>query len=253
MTLAIMQPYLFPYIGYWQLIANSDEFVFFDIVQYHKRSWMNRNRILHPNKTKEFQYFLIPITKHKKGTLIKDVVLSNNEKWKENILGKLTVYKELKAPYYDDTIELIKSIFTKEYETFLSLSIESIKMICSYLDIELKYKIASDLNFDRSKIESPDDWALAISKDQKATSYLNPYGGYKIFDEDKYKSNGISLRFIKPNLTPYKQSWRENFTPGLSIIDIMMFNSKDKIKELLSNDFKLLNKKELFGHEKFTT
>ncbi len=253
MTLAIMQPYLFPYIGYWQLIANSDEFVFFDIVQYDKRSWMNRNRILHPDKTKEFQYVLAPIVKHEKGALIKDVILSNNKKWKNKILGELTVYKELKAPYYDDTIELIKSIFTKEYETFLSLSIESIKMICSYLDIELKYKIASDLNFDRTEIESPGDWALAISKVQKATSYLNPYGGYKIFDEDKYKSNGISLRFIKSNLTPYKQSWRENFTSGLSIIDVMMFNSKDKIKELLSNDFKLLNKKELFGHKKFTT
>lgn len=246
MKLAIMQPYIFPYIGYWQLLANSDEFIFFDVVKYNKRSWMNRNRILHPDKKKEFQYITVPVAKHERGELIKNIALNNNEKWKNKILGELTIYQKLKAPYYNDTIDLIHSIFSKEYETLLSLSIESTEMICSYLDIKLKYKIASDINFDRTKIKDPGDWALEISKAQKATSYLNPCSGYEIFDEDKYKSNGISLGFIKSNLTPYKQSWRENFTPGLSIIDVMMFNSKDTIIKLLSNDFKLLNKKELF-------
>ena len=245
MTLAIMQPYFLPYIGYWQLIANSNEFIFFDVVQYNKRSWMNRNKVLHPDIMQEFQYITVPVAKHEKGILIKDIVLNNNEKWKNKILGELTVYKKLKAPYYNNTIDLMHSIFSKEYETLLSLSIESTKIICSYLDIELKYKIASDINFDRSEINGPDDWAFEILKNQKVTSYINPYGGYKLFNENKYKSKGIDLKFIKSNLTPYKQSWRKNFTPSLSIIDVMMFNSKDQIKELLFNDFKLFNKKDL--------
>ncbi|MCU7938649.1 MAG: WbqC family protein [gamma proteobacterium symbiont of Bathyaustriella thionipta] len=245
MILAIMQPYLFPYIGYWQLIANSDEFIFFDVVQYNKRSWMNRNRILYPDESKEFQYVSVAIKKHSKGTLISDVVLNNAEKWQQKILGQLTVYKKFKAPFYNETIDLIKKLFSKDYESFISLSIESTKIFCNYLDINLKYKKASDLNFDKKKIEGPGDWALEISKELNATEYINPYGGYEIFDEDKYNSNCIDISFLKPNLTPYKQSWRKDFQAGLSIIDVLMFNSKEDVKKLLLSDFKKLTKKDL--------
>ena len=240
-----MQPYLFPYIGYWQLIANSDEFIFFDVVQYNKKSWMNRNRILHPDKSKDFQYISVPVKKYSKGTSISDVVLNNDEKWQDKILGQLTVYKKLKAPFYDETIKLIKTIFSKNYESLFSLSIESTTIICNYLDIDLKYQIALDIDFDREKIEGPGDWALEISKALKATHYINPYSGYEIFDEDKYNTNGIDIEFLKSNLTPYEQSWREDFQAGLSIIDIMMFKSKDEIKELLLNDYEMWTKEDL--------
>lgn len=240
-----MQPYLFPYIGYWQLIANSDEFIFFDVVQYNKKSWMNRNRILYPDTSKDFQYISIPIKKHSQGTLICDVVLNNDEKWQDKILGQLTVYKKLKAPFYDEIIDLIKTIFSKEYESFLSLSIGSTKIICDYLEIDLKYQIASDIDFDRDNIEGPGDWALEISKKLNATDYINPHGGYEIFDEEKYNSNAIDLKFLKSNLTPYKQSWREDFQAGLSIIDLLMFKSKEEVKELLLNDFEKPTKKDL--------
>jgi len=246
-TLAIMQPYLFPYIGYWQLIANSDEFIFFDVVQYNKKSWMNRNRILHPDKNKKFQYISVPIAKHEKGTLIKDVILNNNEKWKAKILGQLTVYKKLKAPYYDVTMNLINSIFAKEYETFLALSIESIIVISKYLDIDLKYQIASDIDFDGSHIKAPGDWALEISKKLNASEYINPPGGYEIFEENNYASNNIDLKFLKANLTLYKQSWRKDYQAGLSIIDVLMFNSKEKVQNMLFNDFQKLTKKDLIG------
>ena len=245
MTLAIMQPYLFPYIGYWQLIANSDEFIFFDVVQYNKRSWMNRNRILHPDKPDEFQYISVPIKKHEKGTLIKDVYINNNENWEEKIFGQLTVYKKLNAPYYDDVKKLIEKIFAGNHESFLNLSVVSMIQICEYLDIDFKYQIASDVNFNRNIIENAGDWALSISKELKATNYINPYGGYEIFDEGKYNVNGIDIKFLKSKLTPYKQSFRKNFMSGLSIIDILMFNDKKIIYNLLNNDFKLLSKKEL--------
>ncbi len=245
MTLAIMQPYLFPYIGYWQLIANSDQFIFFDVVQYNKRSWMNRNRIIHPDKQDDFQYITVPIKKHEKGTLIKDVYINNNENWKEKILGQLTVYKKLNAPYYDDVKKLIEKIFTGNHESFLNLSVVSMIQICEYLDIDFKYKIASDINFNKDIIKSSGDWALSISKELKATNYINPYGGYEIFDEEKYNVNGIDIKFLKSKLTPYKQSFRKNFMSELSIIDILMFNDKKIIYNLLNNDFKLLSKKEL--------
>jgi hypothetical protein len=245
MTLAIMQPYLFPYIGYWQLIANSDEFIFFDVVQYNKRSWMNRNRILHPDENQEFQYITVPIQKIQQKGLISDAVVNNTEKWKDKILGQLTYYKKIKAPHYEKTIDLLNQIFQKDFDSFLSLSIESTKVICDYLDIDLKYKVASDIDFDRLEIEGPGDWALSISKKLNASNYINPCSGYEIFDEDKYNANNIDIKFLKSNLTPYKQSRKKEFYASLSIIDILMFNSKGDIQRLLKNDFIKLAKKDL--------
>jgi len=245
MRLAIMQPYLFPYIGYWQLIANSDMFIFFDVVQYNKKSWMNRNRILHPEPSKGFQYISVPIRKHSRGTLIRDAVINNNIDWRNGILGKLTIYKKLHAPHYDETIDLLESIFDHEYDKFLELSIESTKEICGFLEIELKYKKASNIEFNRDLIQDPGDWALAISKAMCADSYINPHGGYEIFCEEKYNSEGIDLRFIKPDLKPYKQSRREKFESGLSIIDLLMFLNKDEVRKVIFNNFRELSKNNL--------
>jgi len=245
MRQAIMQPYLFPYIGYWQIINYVDEWIFFDVVKYNRKTWMNRNRILHPDQNKEFQYISLPIKKHDKGTLIKDVLINNDEKWKEKILGQLTVYKKLKAPYYEDIIQLIASILHVEYSTCLSLTIESTKQLANFLDIDFKYKIASKIDFDKSEIKAPGDWALTISKHQGATKYINPYSGYEIFDEEKYQNNNIDLLFLKPHLSKYRQSWRKNFIKGLSIIDLLMFNSKEEVKALIDGDFTILDKKQL--------
>lgn len=243
MTVAIMQPYFLPYIGYWQLIANSKEFIFFDVVQYNRKSWMNRNRILHPDNEKEFQYISVPIKKHDKGTLIKDVYINNQEKWQEKILGQLTVYKKLKAKNYDEIEQLINNIFKIEGDSFIELCINSTKTICEYLDINLNYQLASEISFDRKIIEGPGDWALSICKKLDYKNYINPHGGYEIFDEEKYNKNNIDIRFIKPKLTPYKQSWRTGHISALSIIDLLMFENIPTVKENLSNDFLLLDKK----------
>jgi len=245
MTLAIMQPYLFPYLGYWQLIANSNKFIFFDVVKYNKRSWMNRNRILHPDSNESFQYISVPIKKNTQSMLIKDMLIQNDEEWIKKILGQLTVYKKLRAPYYDETKDLVESILAKNHGDFISLCIESKKAICAYLDIDFNFDLASKIEFDRSAIEKPGDWALAICQHLNVQKYINPHGGFDIFDERKYNENGVDIRFIRSNLTPYKQSRREVFTPGLSIIDVLMFNNRDEIMELLKSDFKELSRNEL--------
>jgi len=245
MTIAIMQPYFLPYIGYWQLIANSNFFVFFDVVKYKRKSWMNRNRVLHPSKLKEFQYICVPTKNHSTDTLIKEIIIQNEIKWKRKILGQLTLYKQLKAPYYNETISLINDIFIEDYERYISLAVNSTQKICRYLDLDFKYKIASEIEFDRSAIEGPGDWALAICLHLDCKTYINPFGGYEIFDEKKYNNHGIDIKFIKPNLTPYPQSSMKDFTKGLSIIDVLMFNSKDEVRDMLNNDFCKMNKFEL--------
>jgi hypothetical protein len=244
MKLAIMQPYFFPYIGYFQLIANTNQFIFFDIVQYNKKSWMSRNRILHPNKADDFQYISVPIAKHKKGALIKDINICYDGKWQNKILGQLSVYKKLKAPYYDEVIKLISKVFSKKCDKLLDLSIISTKLICEYIGIIFNYKIASSINFDQNAINRPGDWALEISKNQKASEYINPIGGYDIFDDCKFLEYKIKLSFLKSSLSSYNQSWRKDFMPGLSIIDFIMFNSKEECLHIMNTDFTIINKAE---------
>lgn len=246
MKLGIMQPYIFPYIGYWQVIFNTDQWIFFDTVQYNKRSWMNRNRILHPDSNQDFQYFTVPIKKISRGTLIKDAEINQGIKWKEKILGQLTVYKRLHAPYYNEVLGLVKFILeSANSPSFLELCIISTVEICRILKIEFNYKIASQTEFDRAKIITPGDWALEICKAQQAEIYINPYSGYEIFDEFQYKKNNIELRFLKPELIKYQQSKREKFIPSLSIIDVMMFNGFSATEKMIKNDFKIYKKDDL--------
>ena len=241
MRAAIMQPYFFPYIGYWQLFFNCDVWVFFDSVQYNKKSWMNRNRILHPDAVKDYQYINVPIRKHAKGTLIKDISINNDEEWAKKLLGQLTVYKKLKAPYYSDVFDLVSEITGSRHESFVSLVIYTAKIICDYLGKRVESKLSSDLDFDTSLIREADDWALVISEALGADEYINPPGGVDIFNVEKYKDRGIDIMFLKSNLTEYTQAHRK-FIPGLSIIDVLMFNSKETVSEMIKNDYKLLTK-----------
>ena len=243
MKLAIMQPYFFPYVGYFQLIANTNHFIFFDIVQYNKKSWMNRNRILHPNKLDDFSYISAPVAKHDKGSLIRDININNDGKWQNKILSQLDVYKKLKAPFYNEVKQVVEEVLSKECNTLLDLSIESTRAICDYIGIEFNYEIASKINFDKRSISQPGDWALEISKHKKASEYINPPGGYDIFHEKKFIENNIKLSFLKSNLSSYKQSWRKNFNPGLSILDLIMFNSPEESKQIINNDFTIINAK----------
>jgi len=236
-----MQPYFFPYIGYWQLIFNCDLWVFFDNPQYNKRSWMNRNKILHSNPENEFQYINVPIKKHERGEIIKNVQINNNEQWKDKLYGQLTVYKRIKAPYYEDVIKLLNTALQDKEDYFTPLSIKISVAVASYLGLSFKYKVSSELDMDYSQVNEPDDWALLITKHLGGNQYINPYGGMEIFNDNKYKNHGIDLLFLKPILKEYQQSQRE-FTPGLSIIDILMFNSKEKVVEILKNDFKIVEK-----------
>jgi len=247
--LAIMQPYFFPYVGYFQLIANTDQFIFFDIVQYNKKTWMNRNRVLHANKPDDFQYISVPVIKHNKGSLIKDININNDGKWQNKILSQLIVYKKLKAPFYSKIHQVVEEIFSKQCNTLLDLSIESTRTICDYLGIKLNYEIASKINFDLSNISQAGDWALEISKQKKASEYINSYSGHNIFDEKKFYESDIKLTFLKSNLSSYKQSQRKNFNSGLSILDLIMFNSLEETRKLINSDFIMINAKNIINKD----
>jgi hypothetical protein len=132
-------------------------------------------------------------------------------------------------------IDLLASVFKQKYPDITSLNVNALNAVCDYLQIPFKYEIFSTMGVDFSNlVKAPGDWALHISKYYQASEYINPYGGEEIFDKAQYKEARIEIKFLKNNLLSYNQH-REKFEPGLSIIDVMMFNSPAEVSGLIDS------------------
>lgn len=232
MKLAIMQPYFLPYLGYFSLIKHTDEFILFDTVQFIRHGWIERNRILKPSDG--WQYIMVPLKKYSRETIIKDIEINNDQQWKEKILAQLQHYKK-QAPYFSNVIDILNEIFSKEYATIVDLNLASLKTVCNYLGINTPIQVFSLMNIDIEPANAPDEWALNICKALgNVDEYWNPPGGQSFFDRKKYENAGINLKFHSAILTDYDQK-RNVFEPGLSILDVMMFNSIEEINKMLDN------------------
>lgn len=225
-----MQPYFFPYLGYFSLIKHTDQFILFDPVQFIRHGWIERNRILHPDKG--WQYIKVPLIKHSKTTTIKDIIINDSIDWKRKIFSQLGHYKK-KAPFFKQTMQVVKKSLEIETPSITKLNQNILKNVCNYLDIEKDFLIFSEMHLGIDAPKAPDEWALNICKSlENIKQYWNPPGGKSFFDETKYKTAGIKLVFHAVELSKYNQL-RENFESGLSIIDVMMYNSVEKINEML--------------------
>lgn len=231
MKLGIMQPYFFPYIGYFQLIHATDHYIFFDTPQYEKRGWMNRNRII--NLKEGTTYISVPTVKAPQSTPINEMRISYQEAWEQKILAQLDIYKK-RAPYFQNVRELVSDVFSKKYDSISELNIASVVSSCNYMGLPLQYSIFSKMNLDVPAVCEPDEWALNIAKALGYEEYINAPGGEAFFNKEKYANAGIDLRFILPNLSPYVQKIGR-FESGLSIIDVMMYNSPEEISHMLSD------------------
>lgn len=231
MKLAIMQPYFFPYLGYFQLIKYSDSFVIFDDVQYIRHGWVNRNRILKPEK--EWQYIVAPLQDHQQSTLIKDIKVHDGDDWKLKILRQIEHYKK-RSPFYKETKKIIEECFNSNYNNSLTkFNALALKKICDYIELPLNLKISSEENYDYSNVNDAGEWALRICEQIGATTYINPPGGKDLFDPRKYRQSNIELSFLTPGDICYSQRRNGIIEPGLSIIDVLMFNSPEQIQQLL--------------------
>lgn len=231
MKLAIMQPYLLPHLGYFSLIEYADEWIFFDDVQYIRRGWVNRNRILRPDDG--WQYFTVPVTKHPREARIKDVRVSDASDWRRRILGQLAHYRNT-APCYAEVIAFLAEAFEHPVESIADLDILLVRKTLEYLDVPFRYRIFSDLDLELGPVRGPGDWALEISRALGASEYVNPPGGRAIFDPERFRAAGIDLRFLTGIPVEYDQG-RKEFIPGLSILDVMMFNPRQTIREMLGS------------------
>jgi len=227
--LAIMQPYIFPYIGYFQLINSVDEFVIYDNIQYTKKGWINRNRILVNGKD---QLITIPL---KKDSDYLDVINRElSESWDKDKNKTLNIIKTSynKSPFFKETFELISQCLNNSEKNLFKFIYDSIILINNHLDIKTSIIISSTVNIDHN-LKSQDK-VLALCKARNATQYINSIGGIELYSKDIFSQQGIKLNFIKSNPIQYKQ-FNNSFISWLSIIDVMMFNSKEQIKEYLNN------------------
>lgn len=231
MKVAIMQPYFAPYIGYISLIKNSDLFILFDPVQFIRHGWIERNRML--KQSEGWLYIQVPLEKFSRETLIKDIKVNNTLDWKSKLLAQLVPYKK-KAPHYYKVVGLLNTVFEKEYTSIVHLNKSLLEEVCTYLGFYKELLVFSEMNLPIEQPSAPDEWALNICKTLEGEiSYINPIGGLEFFDRNKYENNGIPIYFQKMNITPYNQK-NEIFEPGLSILDVLMFNSVEDVNEMLN-------------------
>ncbi|RRO24650.1 WbqC family protein [Flavobacteriaceae bacterium 14752] len=228
-SIAVMQPYIFPYIGYFQMIAAVDKFVFYDDVNFIKQGWINRNRIKVAGK--DFM-FTIPLDKPNSFTKINKTLIKtiSYEKWRRKILRTINQnYK--KAPYFNSIYPLIYNTLNQEKETISELSIFSVKTIAEYLDLNTHFIISSEA-YQNSELDRQQR-ILDICSIEKASLYINAIGGKDLYNKKDFLKQNVELRFINSRTVEYNQ-FSDEFIPWLSIIDVLMFNSKEKVKDFLN-------------------
>ena len=234
MKVAIMQPYFLPYIGYFQLIQAADKFVVYDNIEFTKKGWINRNRILVNAKD---EYFTLPLKKDSDYLDIDKRRLADSfQEGKAKILRKITVcYK--KVPFYETIYPFIEKLFNKEEVSLFRFIHHSLLVICEYLGISTTFTLSSSLQTDHN-LKSQDK-GISICKELNATHYINPVGGLELYSKKAFDENGIKLNFIRSNDIKYQQ-YQNEFVPWLSILDVLMFNTKEKVQQYLQSDYTLI-------------
>jgi len=232
MTIAIMQPYIFPYIGYFQLINAVDKFVMYDDVNFINKGWINRNQILVSGKP---HLFTIPLKDASQNKLIYEVELSVTEPWKKKFL-KTVQQSYQKAPNYQKVFLLIEEIVNFDSKTIAEITLYAIKKVCGHMNITTEIVNSSSI-YNNTELKGQER-ILDICRQENAAHYINPIGGMELYEKNKFEKENIRLNFIKSVASPYPQ-FKNAFVPWLSIIDILMFNDDENIAKLLK-EFELI-------------
>lgn len=222
--LAIMQPYLLPYIGYFQLINAVDDFVFYNDVDYIKNGWINRNRIMVNGKV---DYFTIPCFNQSSNRKIKEITFNRNHPHFRKLIKKIT-QSYSKAPYFNEVFPLVEEIFNHQTEFISELSIRSIEAVMNYLSIHVPTKISSE-HFSESAELKRAERIYSICSKVGANVYINPIGGAQLYFKEEFKKNNIDLKFIETATDQFKPE----VNCSLSILDLLMNYSITEIKEFL--------------------
>ena len=228
MRIAVMQPYFFPYLGYFQLITAVDKFVLYDDVNFINRGWINRNNILIGGKA---SLITIPLKAASQNKKICDIAVTDDMKQLDALLK--TIYLNYrKAPFFDPVYALLSTLFSnaERYVSISSLCFESIRLVCDYLQIKTVIEPTSVI-YNNGQLKAQER-ILDICQKENASVYINPIGGIELYDDSFFRSHGIELYFLRMIAEPYPQNI-DNFVPYLSMLDCLMFNDKQSVSNLL--------------------
>jgi hypothetical protein len=234
MKIAVMQPYIFPYIGYFQMVNAVDKFVLYDDVNFIKKGWVNRNRIL-VNES-DFM-FTIPLMKMSQNNLISESYIRKDTytEWKNKFLQTVELsYK--KAPYFENVFDLLKTFFKTDYVLISEMALSSVQSVSNYLDLTTEFIVSSETYQNKGLVKQ--ERLIAICKQENANHYVNAIGGQELYKKEDFLEAGIKLDFIKSLPVEYRQ-YNNEFVPWLSIIDVLMFNNKEEVQAML-NKYELL-------------
>jgi hypothetical protein len=235
MKLGIMQPYFFPYLGHFALIAAVDEWIVFDITQYTRKSWISRNRVLHPDGG--WQFVSMPLRNSSIRMKISEAVVAAPGDQERHVLGKLSHYK--RAPRYVQVCEIVRRTFADAVnDSLVSLNVSGLRTVCAYLGLPFRYRICSQLGIEFPKTLIAGQWAPWISGQLAADVYINPLGGRELFDPSDFARRGVSLRFLDFASFVYDTPGYK-FEENLSILDVLMWNSPDAIVQAIRENSSL--------------
>lgn len=221
-----MQPYFLPYIGYFQLLKAVDKFVLYDDVNFINRGFINRNNLLVNGQA---SLFTIPLKDASQNRLIYEVGLSDDSSWQKK-LTRTVEQSYKKAPQFDAVFPLFLDIVAYVPQNIGDFCCYSLTRISRYLGIGTELVPSSTIY--RNAQLKKEERILDICRLEGATRYINPQGGIGLYDKDNFARQHIQLSFLKARLAPYTQ-YREPFVPGLSMLDVLMFNDIGQTHELL--------------------
>jgi hypothetical protein len=227
MKTAIMQPYFLPYIGYFQLIRAVDQFVIYDNIQYTKKGWINRNRILQNGKD---EFITLPLKKDSDYLNVCQRELAEGfETEAAATLRKIgNLYR--KAPQFDSVFPLLEQIYRYPGRNLFDFLHHSVQSVCHFLEITTPIMVSSAISIDH-QLKS-EDKVIALCKALNTRVYINPIGGVGLYSPH-FEANGLQLLFQKARMMEYAQ-FNHAFVPWLSILDVMMFNDLATIQNMLT-------------------
>ena len=233
-SIAIMQPYFLPYIGYWQLMSAVDQFVLYDNIQYTKKGWINRNRFLRNGKAETFS---LPLKKDSSSLDVKERYLSDDFEHHALKLVRQIEGSYKKAPNFGDGFKLFEKCMRFEDKNLFNFIYNSIIQIKEYIGLKTEIIVSSTVDCDHTL--QAEHRVREICHALSAGNYINPIGGFELYSKVNFKSEGITLLFHKSSYFEYNQI-AEDFVPWLSILDVIMFNEKHLIREEILKKYTLL-------------
>lgn len=217
MRVAITQPYLFPYIAWYQVINACDAFVISDDVQYTRSGYINRNQILMNGRPLRFG---VPLRGASHTEVIGERRIHDWGWARELLRGMRHAYRG--APHFDEVYPMIEGILAEPVDLLIDLLERAIVVTARHLGLGQRIVRASSVQA-RVGLRKADR-VLATAKALGARCYLqrDTEAARQMYRHEFFLAEGIVLKFVRVGLLPYAQRGVKEFLPGLSLIDFLM-------------------------------